>query len=134
MPRSYLAPLRFRFTHPDDTAAYGEDWYIYSEPVITSMSARELAAIESEIGMPLVDLMNGVRESTAIGDLGAAWLGIKLDAERGEKCPPFADFNVHTMLMDWERAPEGKAPSPISPPDRTPTAVLPTLPAVAQPG
>jgi hypothetical protein len=134
MPRAYLAPLRFRFTHPDDIAIYGEDWYLYSEPMITSMPARDLAALETELDMPLVDVMNGVRESTSMGDLGAAWIGIKLDPDRGEKCPPFADFNVHTMLMDWERAPEGKAPSPPSMAAPTPTAALPSLPAVEQPG
>lgn len=140
MPRAYLKPLRFRFTHPEDVSLFSDGWYVYNEQRISEMPARVLADLESELNMPLIDVMNGVRDSTVMGDLGASWLGVKLDMdERGEKCPPFADFNVHTMLMDWEAAPEseGKDEAPASPSSDsmpTPTAALPTLPAVVQPG
>lgn len=136
MARSFLAPLRYRFTHPDDIATYGEDWYIYSEPVITNLPGRRLAELEAEIGMSSIDMMNGVRASEAMADLAASWLGIKLDADRGEKCPEFSKFDVHTLLIEWERVPQdqGKAPYRQSAPARTTTVALPILSAVEQPG
>lgn len=136
MARSFLAPLRYRFKHPDDVALYGDDWYVYSEPEISGMPGRELAAFEAEMGMPVLDMMNGIRASDSMADLAASWLGIKLDPARGEKCPPFLEFDVHTMLIDWERVPKdgGKAPSPPSEPARTASVALPILSAVEQPG
>jgi hypothetical protein len=136
MARSFLAPLRYRFTHPDDVERYGEDWYVYSEHLITHMPGRRLAEIEAELGMPIIDMMNGVRASDSMADLAAAWLGVKMDADRSEKCPPFLEFDAYTMLIDWERVPEdeGKALSPPSAPKRTRTVALPILSAVEQPG
>jgi hypothetical protein len=102
---SLLKPLRFRFTDAQDIADYGERWYIYDESAITSMRARDLMPLEQELGLPLADVMNGVRQSSIMGDMAGAWLALKLDPEFGDKAPAFADFNPVVMLLKWSAVP-----------------------------
>jgi len=109
--------MRFRFTDPDDVATYGDRWWIYDESVWTRLPARTLMQFERQIGTPLVDMMTGFRADTAFGDMGAAWLAMKLaDA----KVPVFGDFNPRVMTLEWERVPDeeqepGKEEPPMEP-------------------
>jgi len=117
---SLLRPLRFRFTHAADIQEYGDDWHVYNEAEWTALPARELMRYEIEIGIPLVDVMDGVRKSSAFGDLAASWLALKLEGSALR----FSDYNPHVMMIEWERVPqdetepedvsEGKAPAPES--------------------
>ena len=135
MSRNFLKPLRFRFEHPDDIAIYGDEWHLYDEAAIADLPGRELVALETELAVPMPTVMEGMRMSSAFGDLAGAWVGLKMGDH--PKCPPFAEFNVHTMLTDWEAAPEveveaGKdSPAPTSP--KTVTDDSPTSDPVALP-
>lgn len=118
MPKTFMKPLRIRFTHPDDIEKYGAGWYVYDEHRIADLPGRELAALESELGghaMP--DILNAFREGQAMGDLWAFWLALKMTSP--DACPPFNEFDVHTMLADTEAVPDdelGKdSPAPVSP-------------------
>jgi hypothetical protein len=104
MARNFLKPLRFRFEHPDDVAIYGDSWHVYDEAAIADLPGRQLIALETQIGTPIATVMEGVRVSSSFGDLAATWVALKMADH--PKCPPFAEFNVHTMLTDWEAAPE----------------------------
>jgi hypothetical protein len=106
MSRNFLKPLRFRFEHPDDVAIYGDGWHVYDEPAIADLPGRELIALETQVGTPMPVVMEGVRVSSSFGDLAATWVSLKM--EDHPKCPPFAEFNVHTMLTDWEAVPEAE--------------------------
>lgn len=100
---SLVKPMRFRFLAAQDIEQYGEGWWVYDESVITSLSARSLMRLELEIGAPIVDVMTGFRASSAFGDMAAAWLAIKVTDPKA--APAFADFNPHSMLMEWEAVP-----------------------------
>ena len=139
MSRSYIRS-RFRFEHPDDIERFGGEWIIYDEHKIAELPARELIPWEIEMMTPLIDVMNGMRAGSVMGDLGATWLALKVRAlAGGDQAPAFAEYNPFTMLLDWEPAPEdeGKEEAPDSQsPAPTPrlTVVLPTLPEVGSPG
>lgn len=137
MSRSYIRS-RFKFEHPDDIKAYGDDWIVYDEHAIAELPARELVALEVAMVTPLVDIMNGMRAGSTMGDLGATWVALKMRERAGADAPPdFAEYDPHTMLMDWEPVPDeepGKgseaqaSQSPV--PTRTRTAALPILSVV----
>jgi hypothetical protein len=110
-----MKPLQVRFTEPDDVAAYGDDWYLYDELALVTRPARELMALEMEIGAPLTTVMDGVRESSIFGDTAAAWLAMKAAGSD----VPFARFNPVIMLAEWRVLPvaePGKAPAEDSAP------------------
>lgn len=133
---SLLKPMRLRFTHPDDVAAYGDRWLVYDEAAWTMLPARTLMKLEIEIGIPLVDVMTGVRQSSTFGDMAAAWLAMELDPQY--VAPPFSEFNPIVMMIEWDRVPvdeesgKDEGPSlPASAPDPVPdgsasTATSPT--------
>jgi hypothetical protein len=101
-------PLEFCFTDPDDVARYGDRWFTYSEPDLIRRSARELIELEAELGMPLVDVMNGARMRSVLGNLAAAWLGVR-DFDP-KLAGPFDEFTPLVMLINWRaKADEGKA-------------------------
>lgn len=102
---SLLKPLRFRFTDPQDIADYGDRYWIYDESAITSQRARTLMALEQEMGLPIADVMNGVRASSAVGDMAGSWLAMKLDPDTGDKAPAFDDYNPIVMMIVWSAVP-----------------------------
>lgn len=103
---AFIKPLRFRFTAAEDVALYGDRWWVYDESAWAELPARRLMALEQAIGAPLVEVMAGVRASSAFGDMAAAWLAMTLDPET--LVGAYATFNPHTMLMEWDSVPEGE--------------------------
>ena len=142
-----LSALEFRFTDPDDAGKYGDGWYVYDEGTWLRMRARDLIELERELGMTMVSIMNMFRDGTVLGDLSAAWLGVRATdpARAGE----FDEFNPVTMAIEWRTAegkdPAGEAPATPAEPDSgsstpsgpqsttsgtTGSVALPTLPVV----
>ena len=140
-----LAPLEFQFTDPADVALYGDRWSRYAEADLIRTPARELVALEAELGMPIVDVMNGTRMSSTMGDLAGAWIGVRnYDPKLAGS---FDDFNPMTLAISWraEKVDEGKdegtatpappadgspstGPSPREISDPTDSVALPILP------
>jgi len=117
-----LDPLEFRFTDPEDVAAYGGDWYLYDEAMFLRLRARDLIAIEGMLGTSLVAVMNGMRASTTLGDTAATWLGLRA-AGKTVTAGDFDDFNPVTNLIEWREA-EGKAEAPeVTEPEPVPESV-----------
>lgn len=132
-----LGPVMFRFTDPQDVELYGDRWFRYDESEIIRMRARDLIALEVQMGTAMVNVMNGARAHSTLGDLGAAWLGVR--AADPNLAGEFEKFNPVTLAITWanpDEVDEGKAPEPetdsasttISVPADTVT--LPTLPIV----
>jgi hypothetical protein len=127
-----LAPSRFRFTDPDDIAAYGDEWITYDELSIISRRSKELVALEIEAGGSLAAIFNGLRAGTTFGEMGAAWLGLRCAG----KAVKFAEFDPIVHLMEWEQIPEGEVTGKSSASDEAPTTSttppvsLTSLPAV----
>jgi len=143
-----LAPMRFRFTEPEDVKRWGDRWYVYDEHKIVRAPARDLVALEAELGMSLVAAMNGFRSDTALGNLAGCWMAVR-DVDPN-LAGPFDDFSPMIMLITYEAVPaeeaedSGKAADPVedspisqassesapasAPP---PTVVLQTLPPAA---
>src|SRR5687767_4881665 len=94
-----LGPVKFRFTDPEDIKLYGERWYTFDESELIRMRARDLITLEQEMGMPVVDVMNGARMHSTLGDLGAAWIGVR--AADPKVAGPFEDFNPLTLAITW---------------------------------
>jgi hypothetical protein len=118
-----MGPVEFRFTDPEDVEKYGADWYRTGEEDLIRMRARDLIELETDLGMSIIDAMNGMRMRTTIGELVFAWLGVRAKDE--ELAGDFDDFNPLTLLITWRPAvDEGKAPeaeaTPQPPADTTP--------------
>jgi hypothetical protein len=137
--KSLIKPIRFRFTDPEDVARWGDRWYVYDEGAIVRTPARELVALEQELGMTVISAMNGFRDDSVLGNLAATWLAVR--AVDPELAGPFDDFTPLIMLINYESIPdevdEGKdegTPLPLDwtsngpPSDPPPTVVLQTLP------
>lgn len=135
MARSWLY-RHFTFTHPDDVAEYGDEPYLYDESLLAGMSARDLVELEGVIGMPVVDAMNGMRDSLPMPTLAVTWwalgqAGRDVDLDK---------YNPHTLMIEWTPAQvdRGKAPEPeplpvpepepLPVPESAPTIALPSLP------
>ena len=129
-----LGPVMFRFTDLEDVELYGNRWYRYSEEDLIRTRARDLMALEMELGTSVVNIMNGARMHSTLGDLAAAWIGVR--NHDPELAGSFEKFNPLTLAIRWEHpddvdeVDEGKAEEPeptmISAPMDTVT--LPTLP------
>lgn len=141
--KSLLAPIRFRFVDEADVARWGAEWYVYDEGAIVRAPARDLVALERELGMTLISAMNGFRDDSVLGNLAATWLAVR--AVDPKLAGPFDDFTPLIMLINYESVPdeaevdEGKdegTPPPLGwtsngpPSDPPPTVVLQTLPVV----
>jgi hypothetical protein len=98
------------------------------ERELAALPAREVIALEEEIGQPLVTVMTGVRRDAAAADLAACWLAVR----RADPAlaGPFAEFNPAVVLVEWDGASEdelGKA-EPAGSSEPTTTVVLPSAP------
>lgn len=127
MARSWLY-REFTFTHPDDVAEYGDAPYLYNEGILAGMSARDLMELEAIIGMPVVEAMNGMRDSLPMPTLVITWwslkqAGVDVDLDK---------YNPHTLMIEWApvAARRGKASEakPLGAPEPAPTVTLPSLP------
>jgi hypothetical protein len=124
-----IKPMDVRFLAPEDIEKYGDEWFTYDELAIMTMPARELIDLEREMDMPLVGVMNGFRESSVLGDTGAAWIAMRLAG----RTTPWEKFDPAILLAEWRVSP-GKAPEPASgssdsnTPEVTDMVVLPTMP------
>lgn len=114
-----LLRLEFRFQEEADIERFGVDWHLYDEQAIVRSNARELMRLEGEIGAPLVDVLNGVRQDSVFGDTCAAFLALRM----GGNDVKFAEFEPAIMLTEWRLAAPvapGKASTPAT---GTPPAV-----------
>jgi hypothetical protein len=110
-----LGPMEFRFTDPDDIGKFGEGWFIFSEGDLLRKPARELIELETELGMPIVHLMNGFRAGTVLGDTAAAWYGVRaMDPARAGE---FDAFNPISMMIEWRAAPGKSEAAPAATPE-----------------
>lgn len=107
MARNYLR-MRFTFTHEDDVKAFGSDPWLYDEYKIVALDGRSLAGLDEELGMPVPEVMNAFRANATIGDLGTTWLAMRLALGK-EKVVPFTEYSPHTMMIEWDTAPEVEA-------------------------
>lgn len=135
MARAWLR-LQFTFTHPDDVAKFGDQPFLYDERELAGLPARELADLEEQFNMSIVDVINGIRDNRALADLYATWWALRDFADR----PALVDYSPHTVMIEWGAAPEEgpgkeKASRPIlsaNLPDPTsedaPMITLPSLP------
>lgn len=73
-----LEPLRFRFTEPDDARTYGDRWYVYDELAIAQLPARRQAALEQQLGVPLLAMMAEFRRDSIMSRLAMTWVAIYL--------------------------------------------------------
>lgn len=125
-----FAPLRFRFEEPNDARVYGDGWYVYDEAKIARLPARELAKLELEIGLPLVEVITSFRRDTVMSRLAAAWLAIRLvDPKLAGK---FDDFTPLILLVVWHLVPADEAPkeamqAPLDPADSTTSSSTPPV-------
>lgn len=115
-----MGPVEFQFTDPDDVAKYGDRWYRYSEAELIRRPARVLVQLEAELGMPLVDAMNGMRMSSVLGDLACSWIGVR-DYDP-KLAGAFDEWSPLTFLITWRKpaVEEGKAEQPESEADTPP--------------
>lgn len=113
-----LGPCWFRFTDPEDQGKYGDGWYKYDESSILRRRADFLIALETDLGMPVVSVMNGFRASTVLGDTAVAWIAVReVDPARAGD---FDEFTPITMLIEWSKT----EPEP-GPKDDAPVGTLP---------
>lgn len=120
-----LDPVEVQFTDEEDVKRYTDRWWRYDESAIIRLPTRRLIELEAALGMPLVDVMNGVRLRTVLGDLAGAWVAVHLADP--ETAGPFDDFTPLILLAQWRPAQddEGKAPAgteetPTDPATQTP--------------
>lgn len=109
-------PIEFRFTDPTDVARYGDGWWGWSEADLIRRPARELVLLESFIGIPLLEVMNGVRAGTVMGYLAATW--ISLHSADPELAGEFKDFDPCVLAVSWQAAvvdPGKEEPEPEAP-------------------
>lgn len=100
--KALLAPLQVRFTEPADVELYGDDWFTYDELMLVTTPARDLMRLEAQLGLPLVDVMAGVRASSVLGDTAAAWVAL----HQAGRDVPWESFTPAIMLAEWRKAPE----------------------------
>jgi len=124
-----LPPAWFRFTDPDDQGKFGDGWFKYDEGFVLRLPARQLIQMEAEMGMPMVAVMNGFRDSTALGELAILWIGVHLTdpARAGD----FDEFNPIIGMVQYsadDPEPEGKSESSVNTPERpdSETSPIPT--------
>lgn len=112
-----LDPVWFRFTDPQDAGKFGDRWYKYDEGAVLRLRSQELIRLETDLGMPIIAVMNGFRDSTVLGDTAAAWLGVR--AVDPARAGDFDQFDIVSMMLEWSK----DAPEP-DPKDESPADTL----------
>lgn len=109
-----LRPFRFKFNDSADIATHGDGWWVYDEEAITALPARRLIEIEQTTGMPLIQMMQGVRSNDTAATLAAMWVALGLAG----RTVAWDDFNPLVLRVEWEQDPgpldSGEAPVPDS--------------------
>lgn len=116
--RQLLVPYRVRFTQDEDIKEYGDNWFVYDETALVRLPVATLMAYEQEMDRPLTAVLQGMRDGSVMGHLGAAWLAVRMAGGT----VPWGMFTPAIMLAKWEKVPEGgrgKAPSPAPTPGDT---------------
>lgn len=108
-------PLRWRFTDPDDVAAYGDRWWPWEERVIARLPALDLIALEDAIDIPVPAVIKGLRSSATMATLAAMWISMHREGHP----VGWAGFNPLVLAAEWEQAPvapfaSGEDPTPDS--------------------
>jgi hypothetical protein len=122
-----VTPMRFRFTEEADAATYGGDWWTWDETELSRLPARELIALEEAVGMPVVVVLQGLRQESTRAKLAAMWIAMH---RAGHKVA-WAEFNPAALLASWEEVPpetpldSGEAPEPGSGSSSPPSAESP---------
>lgn len=101
-----LKPIRFRFGDEADAKQFGDGWHLYDEAQIVRLPARELAKLEIELGMAILDVFHGMRRESVLGYLGGSWLALRL--EDPDLAGSFDDYTPVAILIEWERRPAVK--------------------------
>lgn len=106
----YLFPaLRFRFGDAEDVASYGGRWWSWNERAVTRLRGRELIALEETVGMPLITLIERMRDGSTAATMAAMWIALHLGGHQ----VAWSDFNPVVNAADWEREPE-EEPDPLA--------------------
>jgi hypothetical protein len=131
---SLLKAVRFRFTDSTDVETYGSDWYVYNELGIINRPAREVMALEQEMGISVARAFTSFRLTETIGELAACWLALRLAG----KSFSFQEFNPIVHLVEWEEIPEEEQGKGIASPEASSTlptepVSLPSLPSTESP-
>ena len=102
--KTALPPMGFRFTHESDIAAYGDQWFTYDETEIMLLPVEELIFLEESTDAVLVDIMNGIRASSVLGELCGSWIALRMHDEKlaGE----FKDYRPMVKWIEWGPAPK----------------------------
>lgn len=117
MPLALLPPSRFRFTEPEDAAAYGDGWWTWDEAAAVRLPTRKLIELEETVGMPLRLAIQLFHEDLARGALAVMWVALHLGGHKVE----WDDFNPIWLATDWERIPQEAAPDPLDSGEDPPT-------------
>jgi hypothetical protein len=123
-----LRPLRFRFQDADDVERFGDGWHVYDEGRIVRLPARELVALEIELGMPIVGVVQGMRTESVLGYLAGTWLALRM--EDPALAGRFDDYTPIAMLIVWDRIPDDEPKADMSGPlEPTPSESSPDTPS-----
>lgn len=71
-----------------------------------NLPARELMRLEDAMQTSIVDVMNGLRRNTVMGDLAGTWLAVHLADP--DKAGPFEEYEPHVMHLEWRKAKDPK--------------------------
>lgn len=105
-----LPAMRFRPAEPD-RERYGDGWTTYDEAALTRQPARELIAIEREIGMPILDMLTRARQGHVDATLAATWVARRLAGA----VEPYDQYDPLVLLMEWEQVTEAGDVDPPAP-------------------
>lgn len=98
--------LCFRFTDPDDVAAYGPDWRVWDQGRLAALRARELIALEAALGMAIPMVVKAFAEQSVLGRMAVMWLTLRLDGDQ----VAWAGFDPLTFSVEWS---DGVPPDPL---------------------
>jgi hypothetical protein len=96
--------LRFRFTNPDDIAAYGSDWRLWDDTTLAAVRSRQLIEIEAALGMPLPGVVRDLRSDSPsiLARIAVMWIALRL----GGHPVDWKDFDPLAFSVEWERVEE----------------------------
>lgn len=94
---------RFRFTDPEDVAAYGDGWWVWDWEDLARIRGRELIELEEQIDMPLVVVRRDMPTGSTMATMAAMWIAI---GRAGGPAGAWDSFNPAVNLATWERVPE----------------------------
>lgn len=103
--------LRFRFGDDTDVGQFGDGWFEWDEPALAQLRMREQIALEEVVGMPLLDIIGGLRKSGILATAAAMWIAL----HRAGRKVAWDDFNPVVLAAEWEGAPADPLDPTVSP-------------------